>query len=785
MKKRTLQQKWTEPLQQGAKCLECPLVNQSIPVPSTIRRSSLAIITDYPSKASEITGKSLSGWDRYFVNDIVGKDAYSSIHTLLCRPPKGFKEYDRAMACCEPRLKRDLQSAQAKGLLIAGPLGLKSLTQKTRITAYYGAPIETPFGAALPTIPFRDVRNKSAWRVVVIRWIKRAMALSQGKLKPWKWPELVIGGERFRSALDQLIGDRLPIAIDIENIPDTGKIRCIGVANKNIAISVPLMENRPDEAIIDQLREVLACSLPKVFHYGAHDILELRAAGWTLNGAFHDTLLQHAVAYPKLSHKLTDVACFETYSDRWKTAFKVEGEDKGGDSDRFTSAPIDELLLYNAKDAAMTAHLFDILESQIHTSVYKGPELYANSLLLDALGQKMKTKGILVNTGRKAYWDDTIAKEMLALNADFVALNPPTGIALGANGQNPGNARLFFTHFNQTPLVYSEETGNPSLDTKTLSKYATTEGGVGFVAKVSRLVLRYRRLAKLRTSYITNMPSDEANLIHPTWKITGTRTGRWSAIRPAVQTTPKNKKNRPGMRELFMARSGCVMVEADYSQLELRIVALLAGDKKLLEWYARGEDVHTLNAREVFGTPTPTENDRNLAKSVVYGLNYGGSAETIWQALLPDNPGLPLANVVRVVKTWFESHPEIKEWQNLQVALAEERKYVEAPLSGRRQYYEDGEIQPTEVLNFPIQATAGDLMNRAALEIDKALDWTRESFLLQVHDAAILEGPDQARLIGILKGCMEQEVELNGHKTMFPVDVKAGPDWGHLEKVKC
>lgn len=307
------------------------------------------------------------------------------------------------------------------------------------------------------------------------------------------------------------------------------------------------------------------------------------------------------------------------------------------------------------------------------------------------------------------------------------------------------------------------------------------------VADLCRVIYQYRKHAKLLGSYIENLPILDDGRVHPAWRVFGTRTGRWSASDPGIQTIPKKgkKANTPSMRNLFCAREGFVMMDCDYSQLELRIVALLSGDEKLLEWYAQGKDVHTMNAMEIFKTKTPTDSQRELAKRVVYGMNYGGSAKTIWRNLTADIP-VPLETVELVFKGWFTTHPKIAQWQNDLTEKAKRTMYVEEALSGRRQYYYDGRVKPTEVVNFPVQGAAGELANRAVIAISKELNWVDEALIAQVHDSIVAEcvAVKQSRLVDIVKGAMEQEITLNGAMIRFPIDIKVGTNWGHLEKLK-
>ena len=263
------------------------------------------------------------------------------------------------------------------------------------------------------------------------------------------------------------------------------------------------------------------------------------------------------------------------------------------------------------------------------------------------------------------------------------------------------------------------------------------------------------------------------------------------------QNIPKPKRLRqgkqiihlPGMRDIFVAREGLWLVEADYSQLELRILALLAGDTKLLAWYAAGLDVHYLNAKELFETAEPTDQERDLAKRFVYAANYGADPETIWKSLVVDFPNLELALVEKLHRRWFAAHPDIVNWQQLQLKTARTKGYVEDPISGRREWLW-GNIEPTVIYNFPIQAAAASIINPAVIDLDKELSWKDEAILLQVHDALVLEGKDPWRLCRLLKKHMQRVVILNSQKQMFPVDLKVGrgpglrSNWGHLRKVK-
>jgi DNA polymerase-1 len=227
------------------------------------------------------------------------------------------------------------------------------------------------------------------------------------------------------------------------------------------------------------------------------------------------------------------------------------------------------------------------------------------------------------------------------------------------------------------------------------------------------------------------------------------------------------------------------LIELDYSQLESRILALLAPDKTLLQWYADGEDVHILTAMSLFQKPREMINDkeRDMAKRARYGVAYMGSAKTIWRSLVVDYPSLTLTDVERMMRLFFKLHPDIGRWQQSIVRQARLKGYVEAPLSKRKWRFFGGQVEPTKCV-VPIQMTGADLMDRAIIEVHENL-WPGELILAQIHDSLVLEsGPDPTHLIKIAKNAMEREVELGGVRTRFPVDVKIGKDWGNAVKIK-
>ena len=176
--------------------------------------------------------------------------------------------------------------------------------------------------------------------------------------------------------------------------------------------------------------------------------------------------------------------------------------------------------------------------------------------------------------------------------------------------------------------------------------------------------------------------------------------------------------------------------------------------------------------------------------TITGNCNYGGAAETIWKLLVGKGMTVPLGLVRGVLQKWFETHPQIKAWQDDLVETAAKNGYVEAPLSGRREHFHGGfgtdSRDRNRTLNYPIQATAGDLMNRAILALDEQIRWDKgEAIVGQIHDEILVEGPDPVRLGKLLKSTMEQTITLNNNTMKFPVDVEVGKDWLNMETLAC
>jgi uracil-DNA glycosylase family 4 len=783
----------------GCRCDECPLKDRA-PVPPEIHPSKLVILGESPGQDEDYEGRPFVGASGKLLNQTLaqfglGRDQVHVTNTVLCLPRKKMRpdEWAAAIECCKPRLMEELGNDRV--VFAAGARATQSLLGHSKIMPWMGGPQVLPFGlVVIPSIHPAFALRSPAYLPVFKTLLARACSHRLG----WTWGELIVVGP-YAPKLHELFGAE-EISVDIENSPGSGRIRCIGVGSRRLAVSVPLPpEGDATEEDIQVLRDLLASKIPKILQNGQHDRTELKHHGWVLNGPFFDTLLAHAVVAPRLPHDLGFMCAVEFAAPRWKTEFKVEGDDKGRQrSGRFDRAEIRDLQLYNCKDNIMQAKLALRLRDRIKT-VHNGPALLAELEYLDELTLKMRERGVCISREALIAHKGKLTAELARIDGEFKAILGIDKLSLyqlGKNGQHKSLNRLFFDYFKAPPIEYSEETGAPSLNNRALTYYIRlyTEKGAPVIAQLARLILEYREQAKLLGSYVDNLPVQEEDgllIVHPTWRTFGTRTGRWSATDPAIQTIPKTEYRddgtirKQGLRNLFCARPGMDLVEADYKALELRVLALLANDRKLIEWFANNADVHAITAAEVFSavwnkvSKDKQKDLRKLAKGVRFGKNYGGSDKTIWANVIIKAPGIKLEQISYVFKMIDQLHPDTVAWKTRLLKEATNNNFVEAPFSGRRQYYHDGHVVPTEVLNFPIQATAGDIAN-------KAIRRTYESGILplaQVHDAILAEGPDGMDVARKLKAAMEFELELNGVRMFFPVDISIGKNWGAMREV--
>ncbi|HEV7666251.1 MAG TPA: DNA polymerase, partial [Chloroflexota bacterium] len=305
------------------------------------------------------------------------------------------------------------------------------------------------------------------------------------------------------------------------------------------------------------------------------------------------------------------------------------------------------------------------------------------------------------------------------------------------------------------------------------------------------LILEHRQLQKLKGTYVDALQTlvdPNTGRVHTSFNQTGAATGRLSSSDPNLQNIPIRTDTGKRVRRAFVAREGSVLLSADYSQIELRVLAHMANDPTLMEAFERGEDPHAVTAAEVLGVPLEkvTSDDRRVAKMVNYGVLYGMS-----DFGLAERTGLPSADASGFIKRYFERFGTVKAFQDGVIGKAEDLGYAET-LLGRRRYFPEirshlfavRSAAIRQTINAPIQGSASDIVKIAMIRVADFL--RREApevrMLLQVHDELLLEGPEDdllritEPLTDIMTGALEMKARLH-------VDFKMGPNWDDMKRL--
>jgi len=324
---------------------------------------------------------------------------------------------------------------------------------------------------------------------------------------------------------------------------------------------------------------------------------------------------------------------------------------------------------------------------------------------------------------------------------------------------------------------------------KTISTAVDVLEALALTHDAPRLVLEYRQLSKLKSTYVDALPAlldPDSGRLHTTFDQTGTATGRLSSANPNLQNIPIRTELGREIRAAFTAEPGYVLLAADYSQIELRLLAHLSEDTLLVEAYRRGDDIHTLTASQVFGVPPlmVTADHRRQAKVVNFGIVYGLSAFGLSQRL-----GIEPSEAKQFINAYFERYRGVRDF--IDRTLEETRRDQKVKtLFGRVRPIPDinsknanlrGFAERTAV-NTPLQGTAADLIKLAMIRIDKALTdrRMRSRMTLQVHDELVFEAPEAE--VDILRSLVREEME-TVHPLIVPllVEIGVGPNWRDLE----
>ena len=414
----------------------------------------------------------------------------------------------------------------------------------------------------------------------------------------------------------------------------------------------------------------------------------------------------------------------------------------------------------------LAATLSDALAARELTDLYERFERPLVRVLA-----RMEDAGILID---REFLDGLRAELAGQCEALVRRIHAHAGMDFNVNS-TPQLRTVLFEKLGLTP-VKKTKTG-PSTDADSLQKMVDDH-------PIVEDLLRYREVEKLRSTYADALPTliRKDGRVHATLKQTDTTTGRISSEAPNLQNVPVRTADGREMRRAFIAPPGCGLLTADYSQIELRVLAHLADDPGLIDAFERGADVHTATAATVFGMPESEvgEAQRRFAKVVNYGLAYGMEAYGLGQRL-----GIPTGEAAEILDAYFEGFPNVAAFMARTVQEAKERGYTTTIFGRRRQITELAsdnfrirQMGERMAQNAPVQGSAADIFKLAMIELDHALEAAASDarMLLTVHDELVLEVPLDARDATeiIVRDVMEHVCEL---RVSLVVDVGFGPNW--------
>jgi DNA polymerase I len=529
----------------------------------------------------------------------------------------------------------------------------------------------------------------------------------------------------------------------------------------------------PRDAVLARLKPLLEDPLrAKVGQNLKFDMSILARYGINMAGIAHDTMLESYVLDSTASrHNMDDLAKKHLAHDT------IRYEDIAGTGAKqltFDQIPLEQAGPYAAEDAEVTLRLHQTLWPRLEAepalaALYRDIEIPLVPVL-----SRMERTGVRIDAARLAAQSRHLAERIHALEqeAHKVAGHP---FNLGSPKQI---GDIFFERL-KLPVLERTPKGAPSTSEGVLQRLAD-EGH-----ELPRLILEHRGLAKLKSTYTDKLPemvNRVTGRVHTSYHQAVAATGRLSSSDPNLQNIPIRSEEGRLIRQAFVPEPGWRMLAADYSQIELRIMAHLSGDTGLLDAFAAGEDIHRATAAEVLGVPLAevTSDQRRSAKAINFGLIYGMSAFGLARQL-----GIERGAAQEYVDLYFRRYPGVRDFMDRIRAQARERHYVET-LFGRRLYLPDidhsnqarrGGAERTAI-NAPMQGTAADIIKRAMIAVDRWIQAERPQvrMIMQVHDELVFEVAerDVEEVSGRIRGIMEAAAEL---AVPLLVEVGVGGNW--------
>ncbi len=573
------------------------------------------------------------------------------------------------------------------------------------------------------------------------------------------------------------------IAFDTETTSlDYMKAEIVGLSfavQTGEAAYLPLAHNYPDaptqlnrELVLEKLRPLLES--PTVLKVGQnlkYDYHVLANHGVMLRGIAHDTMLASYVLNSTGKHNLDFLA--QKHLNLKTIRFEDVAGKKGVKQLNFSEVEIDAAARYAAEDADVCVRLHHALQAKLQAepnllALYNELEMPLSSVLA-----RIERNGVLID-------DDLLVAQSFELEQQIMSLEQQAHNLVGHsfNLGSPKQIQTILYEQLNLPVLKRTPKGQPSTDESVLQELAEDY-------ELPKLLIEHRSLSKLKSTYIDKLPQQinvKTGRVHTSYNQVVTVTGRLSSSDPNLQNIPIRSAEGRKIRQAFIAPKGYKIVAADYSQIELRIMAHLANDDGLITAFKNGEDIHRATASEVFNVPLDevTNELRRNAKAINFGLIYGMSAFGLAKQL-----DISRTDAQSYINLYFERYPNVKKYMNETKILAKEQGFVET-LFGRRLYLPEinsknailRQYAERTAINAPMQGTAADIIKHAMLKVDAwlATENIDAKMIMQVHDELVFEVKTEQldSTIEMIKTLMNSAAELT---VPLIVDVGVGNNW--------
>ena len=542
---------------------------------------------------------------------------------------------------------------------------------------------------------------------------------------------------------------------------------------KGLAYYVPVPENREEAlAVLDIFKPFFESEeILKIAHNFKFDYKILAQYGVEIRGALFDTMIAHYLLNPDGRHGMNYLS--EIYLKYQPISIESLIGKKGKNQKTLREVSLETQTNYAAEDADVTFQLYEVFSPQLKKENLE--ELFHKvEMPLMKILAKMELAGISLDT-------DWLSRESVDLENDLKELEQKIFELSGEefNMNSPKQlGEILFEKLKLDPKAKKTKTGQYSTSEEVLQKLA-------YKHEIIQHILKYRTYQKLKSTYVDALPSEiepKDNRVHTTFSQTTAATGRLSSLNPNLQNIPIRTARGQQIRGAFVAEEGKKIISADYSQIELRLIAELSGEDNMIKAFQNGEDIHASTASKLFKIPLDQvdKTQRSQAKTVNFGIIYGQGAFA-----LAEQTGLSRTEAKQMIDSYYENYPKLKIFMTEQVEKARKNGFVETIL-GRKRHLKDinsnnfvvrGHAERNAV-NAPIQGSAADIIKVAMIDIDKALSegGFKTKMLLQVHDELLFEVPEEE--IEPIKALIKEKME-SAVKTKVPliVEVGVGNNW--------